>query len=138
MRHRKKGSSLSRNSAARKALMKNMSISLIEHGGIRTTLAKAKHLRPFLERLVTKSSVKSVANIRYLMSILGNKDAVYRLIDTIGPFYEKRPGGYLRILKDGYRNGDKAPAALIQFVDMPGLKQAMDQKAEAKISNAKA
>lgn len=127
MRHRKSGSSLSRNTAARKALMKSLSISLIEHGGIRTTLAKAKYLRPFLEPLITKAGDKNLANFRYLFDRLRNKDAVYRLMDVVGPFYKERAGGYLRIIKDGYRNGDKAPAAIIQFVDITGLKEQLDK-----------
>ncbi|MBF13525.1 MAG: 50S ribosomal protein L17 [Legionellales bacterium] len=127
MRHRKSGSGLSRDTAARKALMRNMAISLVEHGGIRTTLAKAKALRPFLEPLITKAGEKNLSNFRYLFDRIRNKDTVYRLIDTIGPFYKARPGGYLRIIKDGFRNGDKAPAAYIQFVDMPALKESFDK-----------
>ena len=116
MRHLKTGRKFGRNSATRSALFKNLSISLIEHEVIKTTLPKAKELRGFLEPLITLSKVDSVSNRRRAFSILRNKSAVGKLFSDLGPRFRERPGGYLRIIKMGYRPGDSAPMALIEMV----------------------
>jgi large subunit ribosomal protein L17 len=117
MRHRKSGRQLNRNSSHRKAMFRNMSISLVEHELIKTTLPKAKELRRVIEPLITLSKVDSVANRRLAFSRLNSKEAVGKLFSDLGPRYEARPGGYLRILKCGYRSGDKAPMAYVELVD---------------------
>ena len=116
MRHLKTGRKFGRNSATRPALFKNLSISLIEHEAIKTTLPKAKELRGFLAPLITLSKVDSVSNRRRAFSILRNKSAVGKLFSDLGPRFKERPGGYLRIIKMGYRPGDSAPMALIEMV----------------------
>lgn len=121
MRHRHSGRQLNRNSSHRKAMFKNMVSSLVEHEVIKTTLPKAKELRRFAEPLITLSKVDSVANRRLAFDRVRNKDTVGKLFSEIGPRYEGRPGGYLRILKCGYRAGDKAPMAYVELVDRPEL-----------------
>ena len=116
MRHLKTGRKFGRNSATRSALFKNLSISLIEREAIKTTLPKAKELRGFLEPLITLSKVDSVSNRRRAFSILRNKNAIGKLFSDLGPRFKERPGGYLRIIKMGYRPGDSAPMALIEMV----------------------
>ncbi len=117
MRHRHSGRQLNRNSSHRKAMFKNMSISLVEHEVIRTTLPKAKELRRHIEPLITLSKKDSVANRRLAFSRLRSKEAVGKLFNELGPRFEARPGGYVRILKCGFRTGDKAPMAYIELVD---------------------
>ncbi len=117
MRHRKTGRKLNRNSPQRNSLMKNLAISIIEHESVSTTLAKAKEIRGFLEPLVTLAKENTVANQRLAYSRLRSKEAVNKLFDELGPRYKDRPGGYLRVIKSGLRNGDKAPSAQIEFVD---------------------
>jgi len=119
MRHRHSGRKLNRNSSHRKAMFKNMVTSLVEHEIIRTTLPKAKELRRHAEPLITLSKVDSVANRRLAFSRLRSKAAVGKLFSEIGPRYEARPGGYLRIMKCGLRTGDKAPMAYVELVDRP-------------------
>ena len=116
MRHRKSGRKLNRNSPQRNALKKGLAISIIEHESIKTTLAKAKEIRGFLEPLVTLAKENTVANQRLVYSRLQSKEAVAKLFDELGPRYKDRPGGYLRVIKRGYRPGDKAPAAQVEFV----------------------
>ena len=116
MRHRKTGRKLNRNSPQRGALMKGLAISIIEHEYVRTTLAKAKEIRGFLEPLVTLAKKNTVANQRIAYARLQSKPAVAKLFDELGPRYVDRPGGYLRIIKRGFRAGDKSPAAQIEFV----------------------
>ena len=116
MRHKKTGRKLNRNSPQRGALMKGLAISIIEHESVRTTLAKAKEIRGFLEPLVTLAKENTVANQRLAYSKLRSKAAVAKLFDELGPRYVDRPGGYLRIIKRGFRAGDKSPAAQIEFV----------------------
>ena len=116
MRHRKTGRKLNRNSPQRGALMKGLAISIIEHESVRTTLAKAKEIRGFLEPLVTLAKKNTVANQRIAYARLQSKPAVAKLFDELGPRYADRPGGYLRIIKRGFRAGDKSPAAQIEFV----------------------
>ena len=119
MRHRHSGRQLNRNSSHRKAMFKNMSVSLFEHELIRTTVAKAKELRRTAEKLITLAKVDSVANRRLAYSRLRDRDAVTKLFNELGPRYANRPGGYLRILKCGFRTGDKAPMAYVELVDRP-------------------
>ena len=119
MRHRKSGRQLNRNTSHRKAMFKNMTTSLIEHESIRTTVAKAKELRRHAEPLITMAKEDSVAKRRLAFSRLRSDSAVGKLFDEIGPRYKERPGGYLRILKCGYRPGDKAPMAIVEMVDRP-------------------
>jgi len=119
MRHGKSGRKLNRNSAHRKAMFKNMSASLIEHEVIRTTVAKAKELRGVAEPLITLAKKDSVHNRRTAFARLGDKAAVGKLFSEIGPRYQDRPGGYIRILKCGYRAGDAAPMAYVELVDRP-------------------
>ena len=115
MRHRKSGRKLNRNSPQRKALKKSLAISIIEHESVKTTLAKAKEIRGFLEPLVTLAKENTVANQRLAFARLQSKEAVAKLFDELGPRYKERPGGYLRVIKRGFRPGDKAPAAQIEF-----------------------
>ena len=116
MRHKYSGRKLNRTSSHRTAMFKNMMASLIEHEEIKTTLPKAKELRKFLERLITISKVDTVAKRRVVFSRIRSKDAVTKLFSELGPRFKNRPGGYLRILKCGFRPGDKAPMAIIQLV----------------------
>jgi len=116
MRHKKSGRKLNRNSSQRSALKKSLAISIIEHESVKTTLAKAKEIRGFLEPLVTLAKENSVANQRLAFARLQSKEAVAKLFDELGPRYKNRPGGYLRVIKRGYRPGDKAPAAQVEFV----------------------
>ena len=119
MRHRHSGRQLNRNSSHRKAMFKNMSASLFDHELIRTTVAKAKELRGVAERLITLAKVDTVANRRLAFSRLRDRDAVTKLFTELGPRYANRPGGYMRVLKCGFRTGDKAPMAYVELVDRP-------------------
>ena len=119
MRHRKSGRKLNRNSSHRKAMFKNMAASLFEHELIKTTVPKAKELRSVAEKLITLGKVDSVANRRLAFSRLRNKEIVNKLFTELGPRYQERPGGYLRILKCGFRAGDNAPMAFVELVDRP-------------------
>jgi len=129
MRHRKSGRQLNRNSSHRQAMFRNMSISIIEHELIKTTLPKAKELRRVVEPLITLSKVDSVANRRLAFSRTRSKAAVGKLFDELGPRYQERPGGYLRIIKAGFRTGDKAPMAYVELVDRPIIE---DEEPEAE------
>lgn len=120
MRHRKSGRQLNRNSSHRKAMFKNMTASLIEHELIKTTLPKAKELRRVAEPLITMAKEDTVAKRRLAFARIRDKAAVGKLFAELGPRYRQRPGGYLRILKCGYRAGDKAPMAYVELVDRPG------------------
>ena len=119
MRHRKSGRKLNRTSSHRKAMFKNMAASLFEHELIKTTVPKAKELRKVAEKLITLAKVDSVANRRLAFARLRNKEIVNKLFTELGVRYQERPGGYLRILKCGYRAGDKAPMAYVELVDRP-------------------
>lgn len=117
MRHRKSGRQLNRNSSHRKAMFRNMAASLLEHESIMTTLPKAKELRKVVEPLVTLGKEDSVAKRRLAFARLRDKASVGKLFTDIGPRFKERPGGYTRILKCGFREGDKAPMAIIELVD---------------------
>ena len=117
MRHKYSGRKFKRTSSHRAAMFKNMMASLIEHEEIKTTVPKAKELRGFVERLITISKVDTVAKRRIVFSRIRSKEAVAKLFNELGPRFKERPGGYLRVLKCGYRAGDKAPMAIVQLVD---------------------
>ncbi len=119
MRHRNSGRQLNRNSSHRKAMFRNMAVSLFDHEVIKTTLPKAKELRRVAEPLITLAKQDSVSNRRVAFSRIRDKAAVGKLFDDLGPRYKERPGGYLRILKCGFRTGDKAPMAYVELVDRP-------------------
>ena len=119
MRHRNIGRGFSRTSSHRKAMFSNMCVSLIEHELIKTTLPKAKELRRYIEPLITIGKADSVAARRQAFDTLRSKSAVGKLFTTLGLRYTERPGGYVRVLKCGYRAGDNAPMAIIELVDRP-------------------
>lgn len=119
MRHRNSGRSFSRTSSHRKAMFSNMCCSLIEHELIKTTLPKAKDLRRYIEPLITVSKADSVASRRQAFDVLRSKSAVGKLFTDLGPRFAKRPGGYVRIIKCGYREGDNAPMAIVELLDRP-------------------
>ncbi len=123
MRHRKSGRQLGRNSSHRQAMFKNMSASLLRHEVIRTTLPKAKELRRVAEPLITLAKEDTVSKRRLAFSRLRDKEVVGKLFDELGPRYKERPGGYLRILKCGFRPGDKAPMAIVELVDRPVVEE---------------
>ena len=137
MRHRNSGRQLNRNSSHRKAMFKNMAVSLFDHEVIRTTLPKAKELRRVAEPMITKAKIDSLANRRLVFNRIRDREVVGKLFEELGPRYKQRPGGYLRILKCGYRAGDKAPMAIVELMDRPeDLDSASTevQKAEATAS----
>ncbi len=117
MRHRKGLRKLNRTSAHRTAMFRNMSVSLIEHEAIKTTLPKAKELRRVIEPLITLAKNPTVANRRLAFARLRDRDAVTKLFEELGPRFQDRPGGYTRILKMGFRQGDNAPMAYMELVD---------------------
>jgi len=124
MRHRKSGRKLNRDAAHRKAMLSNQAKSLIEHERITTTLPKAKELRRMVEPMITKAKDASVHRKRMAFSKLQDRKAVSKLFDELAPRYASRPGGYTRILKAGYRNGDNAPLAVVELVDRPEAAEA--------------
>ncbi len=119
MRHRHSGRQLNRNSSHRKAMFRNMTTSLVEHELIKTTLPKAKELRRYAEPLITLAKEDNVANRRLAFDRLRDKAAVGKLFSELGPRYQERPGGYVRIMKCGFRSGDAAPMAWVELVDRP-------------------
>ena len=127
MRHRHSGRQLNRNSSHRKAMFRNMTVSLVEHELIRTTLPKAKELRSYAEPLITLAKKDSVANRRLAFDRTRDGSAVGKLFSELGPRYQERPGGYIRIMKCGYRAGDKAPMAYVELVDRPQVEVVDDE-----------
>jgi large subunit ribosomal protein L17 len=123
MRHRHGLRKLNRTSSHRLAMLRNMSNSLIEHEAIKTTLPKAKELRKVVEPLITLGKKPSLANRRLAFNRLRDRDSVTKLFDVLGPRYANRPGGYLRILKFGFRVGDNAPMALVELMDRPEVEE---------------
>lgn len=119
MRHRKSGRRLGRNSAHRKAMYRNLAASLVRHETIRTTLPKARELRRVVEPLITLAKEDGVSRRRLAFDRLRDEAAVGKLFTDLGPRYRERPGGYLRILKMGFRAGDSAPMAVVQLLDQP-------------------
>ena len=128
MKHGIKGRKLGRNSSHRKALFRNLSIALLKNEAIRTTLPKAKELRPFVEKLITISKKDNLENRRLVLSILGNKDIIDKLFKEIGPKVLLRNGGYTRIIKNGFRVGDKAPMAFMELVDRNLIEETNEQE----------
>lgn len=119
MRHRKSGRKFNRTSAHRAAMFRNMAVSLFEHEAIKTTLPKAKELRRVAEPLITLAKNDSVANRRLAFARTRSAAMVGKLFNELGPRYKERPGGYIRILKMGFRAGDSAPMAFVELVDRP-------------------
>ena len=130
MRHRKSGRHLNRTSSHRQAMFKNMAVSLFEHEVIKTTLPKAKELRRVAEPLITLAKNDSVANRRLAFSRTRSKVAVGKLFNELGPRYANRPGGYIRILKCGFRAGDNAPMAYVELVDRPVIAEEVEETSE--------
>ena len=126
MRHRKSGRHFNRTSAHRKAMLQNLANSLFEHEVIKTTLPKAKELRRVAEPLITLAKQDSVANRRLAFDRTRSKEAVGKLFNELGPRYQSRPGGYMRVLKCGFRAGDSAPMAIVELVDRPVIEEAED------------
>jgi large subunit ribosomal protein L17 len=116
MRHRKSGRYFGRNSSHRKAMFKNMMVSLLKHELITTTVAKAKELRGYIEPMITLGKVDSVHNRRIAFARLRDRDMVQKLFNELGPHFQSRPGGYTRVLKCGNRKGDAAPMAIVELV----------------------
>ncbi|WNC69059.1 50S ribosomal protein L17 [Thalassotalea nanhaiensis] len=130
MRHRKSGRQLNRNSSHRQAMFRNMASSLVKHGVIKTTVAKAKELRRVVEPLITLAKTDSVANRRLAFARTRDQEVVGLLFSDLGPRYQERPGGYTRILKCGFRTGDKAPMAYIELVDRPVTEEVIEDVEE--------
>lgn len=130
MRHSNSGRNLSRTSAHRKAMIQNMAVSLLRHEIIRTTLPKAKELRRAAEPLITLARTDSVAKRRLAFDRLRDREIVTKLFNELGPRYQQRPGGYLRILKCGFRPGDKAPMAIVELVDRPIEASAVEESGD--------
>ncbi|MCP3909188.1 MAG: 50S ribosomal protein L17 [Oceanicoccus sp.] len=126
MRHRHSGRQLNRNTTHRKAMFRNMVNSLVEHELIKTTLPKAKELRRYAEPLITLGKTDSVANRRLAFDRTRDKATVGKLFSDLGPRYQERPGGYIRILKAGFRTGDKAPMAYVELVDRPQVEDILE------------
>jgi large subunit ribosomal protein L17 len=134
MRHRQSGRQLNRNSSSRKAMFRNMASSLFRHELIKTTLPKAKELRRVAEPLITMAKKDSVANRRLAFARMRDCEMVTKLFNELGPRYEERQGGYLRILKCGFRTGDKAPMAYVELVDRPvEAEEVMEEAAETVV-----
>lgn len=132
MRHRKSGRKFNRTSSHRQAMFKNMAASLVTHELIKTTLPKAKELRRVAEPLITLAKNDSVANRRLAFSRLRDRDAVTKLFNELGPRYKERPGGYLRILKCGFRAGDAAPMAFVELVDRPVIESDVSAETDSE------
>jgi large subunit ribosomal protein L17 len=128
MRHRKSGRKLNRTSSHRQAMFRNMAVSLFKHELIKTTLPKAKELRRVAEPLITLAKVDSVANRRLAFARTRSKEAVGILFNELGPRYQDRPGGYLRIIKAGFRPGDNAPMAIVELVDRPQVEEEIEEE----------
>jgi large subunit ribosomal protein L17 len=131
MRHRQSGRQLNRNSSHRNAMFRNMASSLVKHGVIKTTVAKAKELRMVIEPLITLAKTDSVANRRLAFARTQDKEVVGILFNELGARYQERPGGYTRVLKCGFRTGDKAPMAYIELVGRPAAEVAVEEVEES-------
>ena len=131
MRHRNGLRKLNRTSSHRLAMLRNMSVSLLKHEAIKTTLPKAKELRRVVERLITLGKTPTLANKRLAFDRLRDREVVVKLFAEIGPRYAQRPGGYLRILKCGFRVGDNAPMAFVELLDRPEANEAVDVEESA-------
>ncbi len=131
MRHRNSGRHLNRTSSHRRAMFRNMSASLVRHEFIKTTVPKAKELRRVVEPLITLAKQDSVAKRRIAFARLRDRDSVTKLFNELGPRYKNRQGGYLRILKCGYRPGDRAPMAYVELVDRPAAESGEAEEAKS-------
>lgn len=131
MRHRNSGRKFSRDSSHRNTMFRNMAVSLMQHEQIRTTLPKAKELRRVVEPLITMAKNDNLAKRRMAFNRLRDRETVTKLFSELGPRYQSRPGGYLRILKCGYRAGDAAPMAIVQLVDRPETDAQPEKSSEA-------
>ena len=131
MRHRKKGRKLGRKSSNRKALLINLASQLVIHKRIKTTDAKAKELRSFIEPLITIAKKNDLHSRRMVIKKLPHKNIVRSLFNDIGPKYSERPGGYTRIIKLGYRDNDRAPVSIIEFVDMVEISTSEEEETDA-------
>lgn len=127
MRHRLSGRKFGRTGSHRRAMFKNMAVSLLHHESIRTTLPKAKELRRVVEPFITRAKVDSLAGRRLTFNRLRDRAVVSKLFNELGPRYRDRPGGYTRIMKAGFRTGDQAPMAIVELVDRPGRGGADDE-----------
>ncbi len=137
MRHRNAGRKLNRTSEHRRALLMNLAKSLIRHEQITTTLAKGKELRPYVEKLITKAKKGGLANRRLVLARLQDKEMTRKLFDELAERYKDRPGGYVRVLKAGFRRGDNAPMAIVELVDRnPEAKGAADKAADEEAAAA--
>ncbi len=130
MRHKQSGRKLNRNSSHRKAMFRNMAVSLMQHEVITTTVPKAKELRRVAEPLITLAKNDSASKRQLAFSRLRDRSTVTKLFNELGPRYKDRPGGYTRILKCGYRTGDKAPMAMVELVDRPETEMEEDNKSK--------
>jgi large subunit ribosomal protein L17 len=137
MRHRKSGRKLNRTSSHRNAMLRNMACSLLRYETIETTLPKAKELRRVAEPLITLGKTPTLANRRLAFNRLRDRDAVAKLFEDLGPRFKSRPGGYLRILKSGYRAGDAAPMALVQLVEQAVQKAAPEPEKKVRKTRKK-
>ncbi len=133
MRHRHGLRKLNRTSAHRLAMLRNMTVSLLKHESIRTTLPKAKELRRVAEPIITLGKSATLANKRLAFDRLRDRDMVVKLFDELGPRYKARNGGYLRILKFGFRQGDNAPMALVELVDRPAPEEEPRDTGDSKV-----
>ena len=131
MRHRHGLRKLNKTSSHRLAMLRNMTVSLLKHEVIRTTLPKAKELRKVAEPIITLGKTATLANRRLAFNRLRDRDMVVKLFDELGPRYKARNGGYLRILKYGFRQGDNAPMALVELMDRPEPKEATPKETKA-------
>ncbi len=132
MRHRNGLRKLNRTSSHRLAMLRNMTVSLLKHEAIKTTLPKAKELRRVVEPIITLGKVPTLANKRLAFDRLRDRDIVVKLFAEIGPRYAQRPGGYLRILKCGFRVGDNAPMAFVELLDRPEVSEAVEVEESAE------
>jgi large subunit ribosomal protein L17 len=138
MIHAIKGRKLGRNSAHRKALLRNLSLAILTHESIKTTLPKAKEIRSYIEKILTLAKKDTLANRRLAISILGNQEIIDKLFKEIGPRVAHRNGGYTRIMKFGFRTGDKAPMAIMELVDRVTEEQSVEQPKKEKKAAKKA
>jgi large subunit ribosomal protein L17 len=133
MRHRHGLRKLNRTSSHRLAMLRNMTVSLLKHEAIKTTLPKAKELRRVAEPIITLGKEPTLANKRLAFDRLRDRDIVVKLFDELGPRYKARNGGYLRILKYGFRQGDNAPMALVELVDRPAPEEEARDTGDSKV-----
>jgi large subunit ribosomal protein L17 len=133
MRHRHGLRKLNRTSSHRLAMLRNMSVSLLKHEAIKTTLPKAKELRRVVEPIINLGKTDTLANKRLAFDRLRDRDMVVKLFDELGPRYKARNGGYLRILKMGFRQGDNAPMAYVELVDRPAVEEEARDTGDSKV-----